>query len=65
MNGSLTSLYLHCITRAMVVFVNELQLTVVDETITYVKSDGGRKRSDTIVYYELLFTNSYDYLKLQ
>eukprot|EP01127_Copromyxa_protea_P000883 TRINITY_DN10804_c0_g1_i1.p1 TRINITY_DN10804_c0_g1~~TRINITY_DN10804_c0_g1_i1.p1 ORF type:complete len:335 (-),score=82.83 TRINITY_DN10804_c0_g1_i1:94-1098(-) len=27
-----------------------------DETITYVKSDGGRKRSDTIVYYELLFS---------
>lgn len=26
-----------------------------DETITYVKSDGGRKRTDTIVYYEKLF----------
>jgi len=26
------------------------------ETIVYVKSDGGRKRTDTIVYYELLFS---------
>eukprot|EP01126_Amoeba_proteus_P058751 TRINITY_DN7622_c0_g2_i7.p1 TRINITY_DN7622_c0_g2~~TRINITY_DN7622_c0_g2_i7.p1 ORF type:complete len:331 (-),score=59.38 TRINITY_DN7622_c0_g2_i7:136-1128(-) len=27
-----------------------------DETIKYIKSDGGRKRSDTLTYYELLFS---------
>lgn len=31
---------------------------MIDETINYVKSDGGRKRSDTIVYYDLLFDSN-------